>query len=124
MIREFRDFIARGNIIELAVAFVMGVAFSAVVTTFTDRIVNPLIGLLLPGLDNLEGLGTFADGGSIGAFIGSVINFLLVALVLFFIVKAYNRFQKEQPEEPVPPSEEIVLLTEIRDALRRGQPSA
>jgi large conductance mechanosensitive channel len=49
---------------------------------------------------------------------------LLVALVLFFIVKAYNRFQKEQPEEPVPPSEEIVLLTEIRDALRRGQPSA
>ncbi|MFO7291563.1 MAG: large conductance mechanosensitive channel protein MscL [Actinomycetes bacterium] len=118
MIREFREFIARGNIVELAVAFIMGVAFSDVVTTFTDRIVNPVIGLILPGLDNLEGLGTFADGGSIGAFIGSVINFLLVALVLFFIVKAYNRFKRGEPEEPEGPSEEIVLLTEIRDALR------
>lgn len=119
MIREFRDFISRGNIVELAVAFIMGVAFADVVTTFTDRIINPLIGLILPGLDNLEGLGTFADGGSIGAFLGAVINFLLVALVLFVIVRAYNRFQAEEEAEPEAPSDEVVLLTEIRDALRR-----
>lgn len=119
MIREFRDFINRGNIVELAVAFIMGVAFSDVITTFTDRIVNPFIGLILPGLDNLEGLGTFADGGSIGAFIGAVINFLLVALTLFFIVRAYNRFRTAEEEAPEAPSDEVVLLTEIRDALRR-----
>lgn len=116
MIQEFKDFINRGNLIDLAVAFVLGVAFANVVTVFTDRIINPLIALILPGIDDLAGMGTFAENGSIGAFLGALINFLLVALVLFFVVRAYNRMRAE--EEVAAPSEEIVLLTEIRDSLR------
>lgn len=116
MIREFREFINRGNIIELAVAFIMGLAFAEVVTTFTDRIVNPLIALLLPGLDALAGFGTFAENGSVGAFLGALINFLIIAWVVFLIVRAYNRMRSDQ--EPAVVSEEVVLLTEIRDSLR------
>ena len=119
MLREFREFINRGNIVELAVAFIMGVAFANVVTTFTERIVNPLIALILPGLDNLASLGTFADNGSIGAFIGALINFIIIAFVVFLIVKAYNRFRR-QDEVVAEPSPEVVLLTEIRDSLQRN----
>lgn len=119
MIREFREFINRGNIVELAVAFIMGVAFANVVTTFTDRMINPLIALLIPGLDELSSFGTFGENGSVGAFLGALINFVIIALVVFFIVKAYNRVRTEQEEKPAVPSEEVVLLTEIRDALRR-----
>lgn len=117
MIREFREFIQRGNIVELAVAFIMGLAFADVVTAFTERIVNPLIALILPDLEDLEALGTFAENGSLGAFLGAVINFLIIAVVVFLIVKAYNRVRPE--EEPGSPAEEIILLTEIRDSLRR-----
>lgn len=120
MIQEFKEFIDRGNIVELAVAFIMGLAFSDVVTTFTDRIINPLIALVLPGIDNLAGLGTFADNGSVGAFIGAVINFLLIALAAFLIVRAYNRFRRQDEEAPAEPSPEVTLLTEIRDSLRRS----
>lgn len=116
MIQEFKEFINRGNLIDLAVAFVLGVAFAGVVTVFTERIVNPIIALLIPGIDDLAGLGTFGENGSIGAFIGAVINFLIVALVLFFVVKAYNRMKRNAPLAE--PTEEVVLLTEIRDALR------
>ncbi|HLU30168.1 MAG TPA: large conductance mechanosensitive channel protein MscL [Acidimicrobiia bacterium] len=118
MIQEFKEFIAKGNIIQLAVAFVMGVTFASVVTTFTERIINPLIALILPGIDNLDAIGTFADNGSIGAFVGALIYFVIVAFVLFLIVKAYNRWEKKE-DVPEAPAEEIVLLTEIRDSLRR-----
>lgn len=120
MIREFREFINRGNIVELAVAFVMAVAFADVVAAFTERIINPLIALVLPGLDELAGLGTFAENGSIGAFLGAVINFLIIAWVVFVVVKAYNRTPRPaEAEAAASPSEEVVLLTEIRDTLRR-----
>lgn len=119
MIQEFKEFIAKGNIVQLAVAFVMGVTFASVVTTFTERIVNPVIALILPGIDNLDAIGTFADNGSIGAFIGASIYFVIVAFVLFLIVKAYSRWEKTEEEAPAAPSEEVVLLTEIRDSLRR-----
>ena len=121
MVKEFREFIERGNVLDLAIAFVMGVAFASVVSTFTERIINPLIGLVFSA-DDLEGLGTFADGnGSVGAFIGAVINFLIVALVLFFVVKAYNTAKgpdDEEVEDPGP-SEEVILLRDIRDSLAR-----
>ena len=127
MIKEFRDFIAKGNLIELAVAFVMGVAFAALIGTFIGRIVNPLIGLLF-GLPNLEGVGTFGDidpatgvpAGSIGAFLGSILNFLLVAFVMFLVVKAYNRMNPQPAAVSAEPTEEILLLREIRDGVRRG----
>lgn len=128
MIKEFKEFINRGNIVELAVAFVMGVAFSAVVSSFVDRIVNPLIGLAFntASLDTWATFGkideaTGLPAGSVGAFIGAVLNFLIVAWVLFLVIKAYNRMQtqeEEAPEEPAAPSEEVVLLTEIRNSLQ------
>lgn len=123
MIREFKEFIAKGNLIDLAVAFVMGVAFSGLVNTFISRIVNPLLGLIF-NVSSLETLGLFGkldeatglQAGSVGALLGAIINFLLVALVMFMVVKAYNRMRR--PPEEVPPPEEIVLLREIRDGVR------
>jgi large conductance mechanosensitive channel len=122
VLQEFREFIDRGNIVELAVAFVLGVTFASVITAITDRLINPLIALVLPGLDSLAALGTFAENGSIGAVLAAIINFLVVALVLFFVVRAYNRMRRrEEPVEEAPPepSEEVRLLAEIRDSLRR-----
>ena len=114
MIKEFKEFIERGNLIDIAVGFALGVAFTAVVTTFTERIIYPAIGLIF-GRGHLSSLGTFGDNGSLGAFLGSVVNFLIIAVFLFFVVKAYNRFRAES--EAAGPSEEVALLTEIRDAL-------
>lgn len=130
MVQEFKDFINRGNLVEIAVAFVMGVAFADVIAAFTSRIVSPLIGMIL-NLENIDRIGTFGDAvgedgvpvGSLGAFIEALINFLIVALVMFFVVRAYNRMKAsfEDPvEEDAPePSDEVKLLGEIRDALRR-----
>lgn len=115
MIKEFKEFINRGNLIDIAVGFVIGAAFATVITAFTDRIVNPLIGLVF-SLDDLDDLGRFGDNGSVGAFLGAVINFVIVAFALFLVVKAYNRFRAEAP--PAEPSEEVVLLREIRDSLQ------
>lgn len=122
MIREFREFIDKGDIVELAVAFVMGLTFATVISAVTDRLINPIVALLVPGLDSLAELGTFGENGSVGAVVGAIVNFVVVALVLFFIVKAYNRMRAEEEEaaeEPAEPSEEVRLLTEIRDSLRR-----
>ncbi|MGA7273076.1 MAG: large conductance mechanosensitive channel protein MscL [Acidimicrobiia bacterium] len=128
MIREFKEFINRGNIVELAVAFVMGLAFSTVITALVNRIINPLIGLIFStaSLDTWLTFGkideaTGLPAGSVGAFIGALINFVIVAWVMFLVVKAYNRTRPEPEETPEPgPSQEVVLLTEIRDSLRRG----
>ena len=127
MIKEFRDFIAKGNLIELAVAFVMGVAFAALIGTFIGRVVNPLIALLF-GLPNLENVGRFGDpdpvtgvyAGSIGAFLSSILNFLLVAFVMFMVVKAYNHMKPPPAEVAAEPTEEVLLLREIHDGVRRG----
>jgi large conductance mechanosensitive channel len=108
MVQEFKDFINRGNLIDIAVAFVMGLAFAAVITSFTEDIVNPLIAKIFT-LDNLAEW-VVADI-RVGAFLVAVINFLIVALVM-----AYNRMRAEQAEAP---SEEVVLLREIRDGLSR-----
>jgi len=121
MIKEFKEFIAQGNLMDIAVGFVMGAAFTAVVTAFTENIFTPLIAMIIPGIDDLSGLWTFGENGSVGAFLGSAINFVLVAFVVFLMVKGYNRMRRsadEAPEDPAEPSEEVVLLTEIRDSLR------
>ena len=136
MVREFRDFIMRGNVLELAVGIVLGIAFGAVVTSFVDDLISPLIGLFLGGIDfsnifiNLSGgdyetLAAAQEAGAatlnIGLFLNAVINFLIVSLVVFFIVKAYNATQAEKeeaPPTPVPTREEE-LLAEIRDLLAR-----
>jgi large conductance mechanosensitive channel len=120
MLREFREFIDRGNLVDIAVGFVLGVAFATVVSSLTDRVVSPLIGLIF-NVDGLENLWTFANGeGSVGAFLAAVINFLIIAFVIFLVVRAYNRLKRvEAPAEPAGPTEDVLLLREIRDALRR-----
>jgi large conductance mechanosensitive channel len=118
VIQEFREFINRGNFIDLAVGFVLGVAVTGVVTTTVERLVMPLIALLV-GQPNFDDIGTFGDQGSVGAVLTALVNFLLIAFVLFLIVKAYNRMQRVTPDQPEPEAdpEDVVLLREIRDSL-------
>jgi large conductance mechanosensitive channel len=128
VIQGFKNFILRGNVVELAVAFVIGVAFTAVVTSFTNYIINPLVAAL--GGGSVNGLGFQLVKGNpktvldFGAFITAVINFLIVAAVVYFLVVtpmnllAERRRRGEEPE-PEAPAEDIVLLQEIRDLLRQ-----
>ena len=120
MIQEFREFINRGNFVDLAVGFVMGLAVAGVVTALVERLIMPLIALIF-GQPDFDAIGTFGDNGSVGAVITALINFLLIAWVVFLLVKAYNRMQRQQPDEPEPEAdpEEVVLLREIRDSLRQ-----
>jgi len=114
MIQEFKEFINRGNLVDIAVAFVMGLAFAAVVNSLTEDIVNPLIAKVL----TVDSLAEWAPGGiGLGAFLVAVINFLIVGFVMFLVVKAYNRMKAESVTPA--PTEEVALLTEIRDNTRR-----
>ena len=114
MLKEFRDFINRGNLIDLAIAFVLGVAFAGVVTALTEGIVTPLIGRIF----SVDGLQTYVVAGDIeiGRFLAATLNFVVVAFVMFLVVKAYNRMKK--PAEATADPAEIVLLREIRDTLK------
>ena len=119
MLKEFRDFAIRGNVIDLAVAVIIGGAFGAIVTSLTDKILMPIIGSFI-GKD-FASLATDVNGVSIqyGAFIQAIINFILIAFFVFLMVKAINRMKKKEiPAVPVTP-EEIILLREIRDSLRK-----
>jgi large conductance mechanosensitive channel len=137
MLKEFRDFINRGNVIDLAIAVIMGGAFGAIVTSLVKDIVMPPIGLILGGVDfsslfinlsggNYESLAAAQEAGAatinIGVFLNAVIDFLIVAFVVFLLVRAVNKMKREQPAEAPPsppePSAEEKLLTEIRDLLR------
>jgi large conductance mechanosensitive channel len=129
MLKGFRDFIMRGNVIELAVAVAIGTAFTAVVTQFGESFIDPLIGLI--GGGGLEGGKFTIDGQEFdwAAFVNALIFFLLTAAVIYFAVVApYNAFEERRqrgrgPVDPPAPPDDIVLLTEIRDLLRaQGQP--
>ena len=135
MVKEFRNFINRGNVVELGVAFVMGASFKSLVDVFTKRLIEPLIGLII-NLPNLENLGLFGDvdpnsgmqSGSFGAFLGEIINYLIIAFVMFLVIKAYNHFEEmvddEDNEEVVATeSKEVTLLKEIRDGINNLQTS-
>lgn len=120
MFAEFREFINRGSFIDLAVGFVMGVAVTGVVNALVGRVVMPLIGLLFgePNFDNVLTFGETVDGvpvGSVGAVITALVTFVFVALALFFIVKGYNRMQRDEPAQPEPNAEpeDVILLREI-----------
>ena len=126
MIKGFKEFILRGNVIDLAVAFVIGVAFAAVITAFVENIINPLIAALF-NADNLNNSLVLHVGSSdlrFGAVIGAIIQFLLIALVVYFaLVVPMNYLRKQsflkhgtQPDADPPPSE-LELLTQIRDLL-------
>ncbi len=122
-IKEFKEFISRGSVIDLAVAVVIGGAFTKIVNSLVDDIIMPIIGVIIGGI-NFENLMITVGTAEIkyGMFIQAIVNFLLISLVIFSIIKSINQFKKkeeEKPEEPAAPSEDIVLLTEIRDLLRK-----
>ena len=124
MIKEFRDFLLRGNIIELAVAFVIGAAFALVVKSFNDNIITPVIAML-GGKPDFSGLYFTINGAQFrwGAFLTDLLGFVITAAAVFLlVVKPVNSIEqrRKRGEEPsvVEPPEEIVLLREIRDALR------
>jgi len=131
MIKEFRDFIARGNVIDLAVGVIIGAAFGKIVTSLVDQIIMPPIGLLLGKVDFsqlklvLQPADPVKKSAEValgyGAFANTVIQFLIVAVVIFLMVKLLSFTRKKEATEPAPPpapSPTEVLLTEIRDALR------
>ena len=131
MLAEFKEFIARGNVVDLAVAVVIGAAFGKIVTALVDGIVMPLLGVAMGGVSVsdwkyvLTPASVDAAGAEVaevavayGAFIQAVIDFLLIALVIFLFLRAYNRMRKPVETAPVAPPEEVLLLREIRDSLR------
>jgi large conductance mechanosensitive channel len=121
-ITEFKAFAVRGNVIDLAVAVVIGGAFGKIVSSLVDTIITPIIGILLGGVD-FTGFAFTLGKASIayGKFIQSVFDFVIIALVIFLLVRVMNRIQKKEAEHPMPkePSEEVVLLREIRDSLKK-----
>lgn len=136
MLREFRDFALRGNLVDLAVAFIIGAAFTGLVNSLVNDIMMPIIGFVTGGIDfsemyiqlSGEPQATLAAAREAGAtiaygnFITLVINFLIVAWVLFLIIKGMNQLKREkatEPPPPAPPTKEEVLLAEIRDLLAR-----
>jgi len=130
VLKGFRDFIMRGNVIELAVAVVIGTAFNNVVTQFTKSFIEPLIRLIsggkqLSGRAHLSGQGANAVYMDWGAFINAVLSFVITAAVVYFIFvypmnKLAERRKRGEEPEPEAPSDEVRLLTEIRDALVAG----
>ena len=123
MWNEFKQFISRGNVIDLAVAVVMGTAFSAIVNSLVNDVIMPIVGVVLGGLD-FTGLAIQVNDAAIlyGNFIQAIINFLIIAASMFFVVKGANSMMKSKeqaPAAPPAPTTEEKLLTEIRDLLAR-----
>ena len=133
MLKEFKEFAMKGNLVDISVAFVMGAAFGKVVTAFTGGLVAPLIGMIT-GKDLSQNKWIIKDeikdaAGKItqsevalqwGAFLTAVIDFIIVAFVMFLIIKAINSLKKKEPEAAPPPTpEDVLLLREIRDALKK-----
>lgn len=121
MLKEFREFAMRGNIVDLAIAVIIGGAFGKIVTAFTSTIIMPIISLLI-GKGGVMDLSVTIGSTvfPIGLFLQAVIDFILIAFVLFLMIKAINSLKKkEPPPPPAPTPEDILLLREIRDALKK-----
>lgn len=119
MLKEFREFINRGNVLDLAVAVVIGGAFGAIVTSLVDDILMPLVGVLLGGI-NFTGLNITMGGARIlyGNFIQAIVNFLVIAFAMFLVVRTANRVTRKKEAAPPAATAEVELLTEIRDLLK------
>ena len=127
---EFRQFAMRGNVVDMAVGIVIGASFGKIVTSLVDKIVMPITGYLTGGIDFAKrtvtlpvpelGAGMKPPELGWGAFVQAILDFGIVALAIFLVVKLMNRLRKKEQIKPVTPPEEIVLLREIRDALTRA----
>jgi len=137
----FRDFIMRGNVVDLAVAVIIGVAFTAIVTSLTDDVLMPVVGYLFGGLDfssyfillgevpagvDPNNYAALKEAGvpmiGYGQFITAAVNFLIIAFIIYMIVKALKKAARERAAEPAADSADTVLLREIRDELRNRRP--
>lgn len=128
MLKEFRDFAMRGNVVDLAVGVIIGAAFGAIVSSLVDNVIMPPIGLLIGGIDFSQlklVLQRAADGAeevaiNYGVFVSAVLKFVIVAFVIFLLVKAMNATKKAEPAPaPAPTPEDVALLREIRDLLKK-----
>jgi large conductance mechanosensitive channel len=135
MLAEFRNFISRGNVIDLAVGIIIGAAFTAIVDSLVKDLLMPPIGLALGGIDfsnffvtlkggHFDTLEAAKTAGAVtinyGLFVNAIIKFLIVAFAVFILVKQVNRLYRKEEAKPATPSRTEVLLEEIRDALKRG----
>ena len=120
MLKEFREFINRGIAMDLAVAVIIGGAFTAIVNSLVNDIIMPIIGVILGGVD-FSALSITIGSAVIayGNFIQAIINFVIIAWVVFLMVKAINKLNRKKEEAPAPPPAEVALLTEIRDLLQQ-----
>ena len=121
--KEFKEFAMKGNVMDLAVGVIIGAAFGKIIASLVENILMPIIGVLLQGV-NFATLSVNIGEAKImyGSFIGAIIDFIIIALVLFMIIKAMNKMKKKEevaPSAPPPPTREQVLLTEIRDLLKK-----
>jgi len=129
-IEEFKQFITRGNVLDMAVGIIVGSAFTAIVNSLVNDIITPLIAKLIGGIDfkDLKIVLTPANGDiaetavNYGLFIQNIIDFLIIAFVIFLVVKGFNKLRKKKEEAPAPepkPDPQVELLTEIRDLLKK-----
>lgn len=141
MLKEFREFAMKGNMIDLAVGVIIGGAFGAIITSLVNDVIMPAVGLLLGKVDFKDLFLVMSEGATVkgpygtlaaaqeagavtlnyGQFVNTIVNFLIVAFAIFFVIRSINRMKREAPpagEAPAEPSEEVKLLTEIRDALK------
>ncbi len=135
MLKEFKEFALKGNVVDMAVGIIIGAAFGTIVKSLVDDILMPPLGLATGGVDfsnmfialNGEHFDSLAQARQAGAptinfglFINNVIAFLIVAFALFVVIRGMNYLRRKQEEAPAPPSQEVQLLREIRDALVKG----
>ncbi len=121
LVSEFKEFISKGNVLDLAVGVIIGAAFGKIVTSMTEDIITPLIGIVL-GKHDFSAI--MVGPMKVGSFFNAVIDFLIIAFIIFMIVKAANSVKKKPVEVvavPAPPTTDQALLMEIRDALRSGR---
>ena len=121
MMKEFKQFALKGNVVDLAIGVIIGAAFSGIVSSLVDDVITPL--LLKPALEalNLQDLDKLVVMGTVkyGKFLSAVLKFLIIAFILFLIVKGINRFKKKEEAAPAVTPEEVILLRQIRDALKK-----
>lgn len=123
VLKEFKEFISKGNVIDMAVGVIIGSAFSKIVSSLVNDIIMPLIGIIIGGLDFTKLSITVKDSAiNYGLFIQNIVDFLIIAACIFTVIKILNKFKKQKPVEPpkvVEIPEDVKLLTEIRDLLKK-----